>query len=272
MGISKGLADEQPADNEEPLSPLAKFCRDKLTSSNGSYYGKTIHTVDLKEALEIERPRMVEALTPKLKPSKMKRASSAAELHVDTKSNVTPMGASMDFPRSPSKSIQLRRLSLIEKDVNVQKAVSYFSKVQEANELSAQIRSGARQRSSSVPCLHPGSKDSSDKKGSKDSTQVPRKDSKEKAPDSKPMEPAPAEKKEEPSAVKAKMLKALGMPSTGLDRKSMLAATAVKALETAAEPERKVSKMGAIGGTMIAGKNTLLERLKAKRAMLATIE
>lgn len=286
MGISKGLADEQPADSRrmstcvdahEPLSPLAKFCRDKLTSSNGCYYhDKTIHTVDLKEALEIERPRVVEALTPKLKPPKIQRSSSAAGLHVDTKSKFEPKGAPMDFLRSPMHYKQLRRLSLIEKDVNVQKAVSYFSKVQETNELSAQIRSGARNRSSSMPCLHPASKDSSDTKGSKDSTQVPRKESKGRAPDSKDSTQVPRKdskegQKEAAIAAKAKMLKALGMAAP---RPNLLAASAVKAFETAAqpEPEKKGSKMGAIGGSMMSGKNTLLQRLKAKQAMLATME
>lgn len=236
--------------DDGPCSPLSKFCKDKLTDIDKRLQAAIVHKVDLKEALEVARPTVV---------SRYPRSASAASL---ARAVTVDSGLARTFPR------EHHCLTKNEKDKKFQKAVDYFEKVQQANELAAQIKPGTLKRNSSTPAIV--GKETTPK-GSKES--VARKDSKDKVPAAAP---ASEEKKDAAASegqgnARAKFLKALGMPK---ERKSVLVLTAIKAIESAGEPaaDKKRGSTSEIGGSVVMGKNTLLARLKAKRESLATIE
>lgn len=240
-----------------PRSPLSKFCKDKLSDMDKRLHAAIIHKVDLKEALEIERPRMVSRNPRTL------NLTRAETLDCDNSGR----------PRSRSMAtLEHRRLSRDEKDVNLQKAVDYFHKVKEANEMAEEIRAksraGTARRNSSTPCLGTGSR-----KGSKDSSKSSRRGSKDGLALTNGAAEEPAEDGKNPGKARARFLAALGMPQ---ERKSLLALTAIKAIGEGGQAERRASTNGQIGGQIFLEKNNLLERLRRKRdsiaPMPATIE
>jgi len=247
---------------------MGKFVKDQFKEPDGAPKRRSsvVHKVDLKEALEIDRPAIV-----------MRQPNLRAGLLNDSPKKAQTLDGLAGSPgkrHSLLSQMEKRSLSIDEMDNNVQKAVDYFSMVKKVNEMSQDIRSGPRAliKQTSLPELH----GKNDRGGSKDAAGGSRKGSKGNIPpaDAKKAEEPKKEEEAKPMNARAKFLAAMGLPQ---DRKSLLASNALKALASAGsednagggekKEEKKPANRSSIGGSMHTGKNTLLARLRERTSI-----
>jgi len=257
---STGALDMDDSPQSPVWSPLSKFCKDRLQDIDGRLPAR-IHKVDLKEALEIERPRIV---------SRNPRASSLCR----ATSKDSDQDGTVSRPHSRQSCAEQRRLSVDEKSMNLQKAVNYFHMVKETNEMTAPIRSsskGSCRRHHSTPCLEKAGS----RKNSKDSTQQQSRRGSREAEAQAALEAVASQEANDftdptpnPGKARARLLAALGMTMPGQERKSLLAMTAINAIASAGQIEKKEAKNGEIGGQIFRQRNSLLDRLKERRATI----